>query len=307
MSKVANSIDELIGNTPIVKLNAVVEEGSADVYVKLEWFNPGGSVKDRIAFNMIKEAEETGNLKKGDTIVEPTSGNTGIGLAMIAAARGYKVVLTMPETMSIERRKLLKGFGAELILTPGPEGMGGAISKAKELADTHGYFMPQQFENGANPEIHRQTTALEILDAMGTELDALVAGIGTGGTITGCGEVLKGKIPELKVVAVEPAASAVLSGEPKGPHKIQGIGAGFVPKVLNTDIYDQVEKVTDEESLAMARRVAKEEGILVGISSGAAIVAALRVAKQLGAGKKVLTISPSYGERYLSTVLFDEA
>lgn len=306
MSKIVNRIDELIGHTPIVKLNQVVGENSAEVYVKLEWFNPGGSVKDRIALNMIQSAEEAGYLKKGDTIVEPTSGNTGIGLAMIGAARGYKVILTMPETMSIERRKLLKAFGAEVVLTPGAEGMTGAINKAKEMADEHGYFMPQQFENGANPEIHRQTTAKEILEAMGTELDAFVSGVGTGGTITGCGEMLKSKIPNLQVIAVEPTNSAVLSGEKKGPHKIQGIGAGFIPGILNTEIYDYVETIGDEEAMEMARRVAREEGILVGISSGAAIAAALKVAKRLGVGKKVLTLSPSYGERYLSTPLFED-
>lgn len=242
MSKVYNSIDELIGNTPIVKLNKLVEEGSADVYVKLEWYNPGSSVKDRIALSMINAAEQAGKIKPGDTIIEPTSGNTGIGLAMIGAARGYKVILVMPETMSIERRKLFKAFGAELILTPGTEGMTGAINKAKELVEEHGYFMPQQFENPANPEIHRNTTAKEILEAMGTDLDAFVAGIGTGGTITGCGEVLKKAIPNIEIVAVEPAKSAVLSGEKKGPHGIQGIGAGFVPEVLNTKIYDSIEK-----------------------------------------------------------------
>ncbi|HOQ17125.1 MAG TPA: cysteine synthase A [Defluviitaleaceae bacterium] len=306
MSKVYNSIDELIGNTPIVKLNKLVEEGSADVYVKLEWYNPGSSVKDRIALSMINAAEQAGKIKPGDTIIEPTSGNTGIGLAMIGAARGYKVILVMPETMSIERRKLFKAFGAELILTPGTEGMTGAINKAKELVEEHGYFMPQQFENPANPEIHRNTTAKEILEAMGTDLDAFVAGIGTGGTITGCGEVLKKAIPNIEIVAVEPAKSAVLSGEKKGPHGIQGIGAGFVPEVLNTKIYDSIEKVDDEEALNYARRMAKEEGILVGISSGAAVAAALRVAKRLGKGKKVLAISPSYGERYLSTALFSQ-
>lgn len=306
MSKVYNSIDELIGNTPIVKLNKLVEEGSADVYVKLEWYNPGSSVKDRIALSMINAAEQAGKIKPGDTIIEPTSGNTGIGLAMIGAARGYKVILVMPEIMSIERRKLFKAFGAELILTPGTEGMTGAINKAKELVEEHGYFMPQQFENPANPEIHRNTTAKEILEAMGTDLDAFVAGIGTGGTITGCGEVLKKAIPNIEIVAVEPAKSAVLSGEKKGPHGIQGIGAGFVPEVLNTKIYDSIEKVDDEEALNYARRMAKEEGILVGISSGAAVAAALRVAKRLGKGKKVLAISPSYGERYLSTALFSQ-
>jgi len=306
MSKVYNSITELIGNTPIVRLNKLVDADSADVYVKLEWYNPGSSVKDRIALNMIEAAEKAGKIKPGDTIVEPTSGNAGIGLAMIGAAKGYKVVLTMPETMSLERRKLLKAFGAELYLTPGAEGMTGAINKAKELVEKEGYFMPQQFENPANPEIHRQTTAKEILEAMGTDLDAFVSGVGTGGTITGCGQVLKEAIPNIEIVAVEPAKSAVLSGEKKGPHLIQGIGAGFVPQVLDTKIYDSIEKIADEEALETARRMAKEEGILVGISSGAAVAAALKVAKRLGKGKKVLAISPSYGERYLSTALFNQ-
>lgn len=306
MNKIYNSIEELIGNTPIVKLNKLVEKGSADVYVKLEWYNPGSSVKDRIALNMIKSAEEAEKIKPGDTIIEPTSGNTGIGLAMVGAARGYNVILTMPDTMSIERRKLLKAFGAELILTPGPEGMTGAINKAKELVEQEGYFLPQQFENPSNPEVHRQTTGIEILEAMGTDLDAFVAGIGTGGTITGCGEVLKEAIPDIEIVAVEPTKSAVLSGEKKGPHGIQGLGAGFIPEILNTNIYDSIEKITDEESLSMARRMAQEEGILVGISTGAAVAAALKVARRLGKGKKVLAISPSYGERYLSTALFNQ-
>ncbi|HOA80174.1 MAG TPA: cysteine synthase A [Defluviitaleaceae bacterium] len=306
MNKVYNSIDELIGNTPIVKLNKLVEKDSADVYVKLEWYNPGSSVKDRIALSMINAAEKAGKIKPGDTIVEPTSGNTGIGLAMIGAAKGYNVILVMPETMSLERRKLFKAFGADLVLTPGSEGMSGAINKAKELVEKNGYFMPQQFENPSNPEVHRNTTAKEILEAMGTDLDAFVSGIGTGGTITGCGEVLKNAIPNIEIVAVEPAKSAVLSGQKKGPHGIQGIGAGFVPDVLNTTIYDSIEKIEDEEAMNTARRMAKEEGILVGISTGAAVAAALKVAKRLGEGKKVLAISPSYGERYLSTALFSQ-
>lgn len=306
MNKVYNSIDELIGNTPIVKLNKLVEKDSADVYVKLEWYNPGSSVKDRIALSMINAAEKAGKIKPGDTIVEPTSGNTGIGLAMIGAAKGYNVILVMPETMSLERRKLFKAFGADLVLTPGSEGMSGAINKAKELVEKNGYFMPQQFENPSNPEVHRNTTAKEILEAMGTDLDAFVSGIGTGGTITGCGEVLKNAIPNIEIVAVEPAKSAVLSGQKKGPHGIQGIGAGFVPDVLNTTIYDSIEKIEDEEAMNTARRIAKEEGILVGISTGAAVAAALKVAKRLGEGKKVLAISPSYGERYLSTALFSQ-
>jgi cysteine synthase A len=306
MKNVYKSIDQLIGNTPIVKLNHLTNENDAEVYVKLEWYNPGNSIKDRIALNMIENAEREGKIQPGDTIIEPTSGNTGIGLAMIGAAKGYKVILAMPETMSIERRKLLKAFGAKMILTPGSEGMAGAINKAKELEHEKGYYMPQQFENPSNPEIHRQTTAVEIIEAMGDELDAFVAGVGTGGTLTGCGEILKKEIPNIEIVAVEPAKSAVLSGENKGPHGIQGIGAGFVPKVLNTNIYDSIEKIEDEESLKIARRMAKEEGIHVGISSGAAVAAALKVAKRLGKGKKVLAISPSYGERYLSTPLFEE-
>jgi len=307
VAKVYQNINELIGNTPIVKLNNIVEEDSAEIYVKLEWYNPGSSVKDRIAYAMIDSAEKAGKLKAGDTIVEPTSGNTGIGLAMVGASKGYKVILTMPDTMSVERRKLLKAFGAELVLTPGANGMPGAIKKAEELAKENGYFMPQQFANPANPEIHRQTTGQEIIEAMGTDLDAFVSGIGTGGTITGCGEVLKEKIPHIEIVAVEPANSPVLSKGEKGPHKIQGIGAGFVPDVLNTKIYDSIEAIEDEEALETARRVARKEGILVGISSGAAIAAALKVAKRLGKGKKVLAISPSYGERYLSTPLYEEA
>jgi cysteine synthase A len=255
---------------------------------------------------MINAAEKAGKIKPGDTIVEPTSGNTGIGLAMIGAAKGYNVILVMPETMSLERRKLFKAFGADLVLTPGSEGMSGAINKAKELVEKNGYFMPQQFENPSNPEVHRNTTAKEILEAMGTDLDAFVSGIGTGGTITGCGEVLKNAIPNIEIVAVEPAKSAVLSGQKKGPHGIQGIGAGFVPDVLNTTIYDSIEKIEDEEAMNTARRMAKEEGILVGISTGAAVAAALKVAKRLGEGKKVLAISPSYGERYLSTALFSQ-
>lgn len=300
------NITELIGKTPIVKLNNITAKGMADVYVKLEYQNPGSSVKDRIAFAMVEAAEKDGVLKPGGTIVEPTSGNTGIGLAMVAAAKGYKAILVMPETMSIERRNLMKAYGAELVLTPGSEGMGGAIARATELAREKGYFMPQQFNNSANPEIHRATTGPEIVaafDQLG--LDAFVAGVGTGGTITGVGEVLRENFKEIKIVAVEPTGSAVLSGGAKGPHKIQGIGAGFVPSILNTNIYDEIIQITNDEAFEMARRAAKEEGILVGISSGAAITAALRVAKQLGEGKKVLAVVPSNGERYLSTPLFD--
>ncbi|MFS1516793.1 cysteine synthase A [Bacillus sp. SM2101] len=302
--KIVNSVNELIGQTPIVKLNRLVEDNSAEVYLKLEFMNPGSSVKDRIALAMIEAAEKEGLLKQGDTIVEPTSGNTGIGLAMVAAAKGYKAILVMPETMSLERRNLLKAYGAEIVLTPGSEGMGGAIRKAGELREDHGYFMPQQFKNEANPEVHKLTTGVEIVEQMGDQLDAFVSGIGTGGTITGAGSVLKDKYPNVKIVAVEPSDSPVLSGGNPGPHKIQGIGAGFVPDILNTDVYDDILKITTEEAFEYARRAAKEEGILGGISSGAAICAALKVAKQLGKGKKVLAIIPSNGERYLSTPLY---
>jgi cysteine synthase A len=304
MARVANSITELIGDTPAVKLNRIVDEDSADVYVKLEFMNPGSSVKDRIALAMIEAAEKEGKLKPGDTIIEPTSGNTGIGLAMVAAAKGYKAILVMPDTMSLERRNLLRAYGAELVLTPGSEGMRGAIRKAEELVSEHGYFMPQQFKNEANPEIHRLTTGREIVEQMGDQLDAFVAGIGTGGTITGAGEVLREAYPNIKIYAVEPADSPVLSGGKPGPHKIQGIGAGFVPDILDTNIYDEVITVKTEEAFEAARRAAREEGILGGISSGAAIHAALKVAKQLGKGKKVLAIVPSNGERYLSTALY---
>lgn len=304
MSRVANSIAELVGQTPIVKLNRLVDENSADIYLKLEYMNPGSSVKDRIALAMIEAAEESGDLKQGATIIEPTSGNTGIGLAMIAAAKGYKTILVMPETMSLERRNLLRAYGADLVLTPGPEGMGGAIRKAEELANEHGYFMPQQFNNLSNPEIHRRTTGKEITEQMGDQLDAFISGVGTGGTITGAGEVLREKYENIKIYAVEPTDSPVLSGGKPGPHKIQGIGAGFVPKVLNTEIYDGIIKITNDEAFEYARRAAKEEGILGGISSGAAISAALKVAKELGKGKKVLAIIPSNGERYLSTPLY---
>ncbi|MCM3719857.1 cysteine synthase A [Fictibacillus phosphorivorans] len=304
MARVAQSITDLIGQTPVVKLNRLTTEDMADVYLKLEFMNPGSSVKDRIALAMIEDAEESGKLKAGDTIVEPTSGNTGIGLAMVAAAKGYKTVLVMPETMSMERRNLLRAYGAELVLTPGPEGMGGAIRKAEELAKENGYFMPQQFKNEANPRIHKNTTGKEIVEQFPDGLDAFVSGIGTGGTITGAGEVLKEKYPEVKIYAVEPTDSPVLSGGKPGPHKIQGIGAGFVPDILRTDIYDEVLTVSNDESFEWARRAAREEGLLGGISSGAAIAAALKVAKKLGKGKKVLAVIPSNGERYLSTPLY---
>lgn len=301
MVRVANSITELIGNTPIVKLNRLTDETSADVYLKLEYMNPGSSVKDRIGLAMIEAAEKEGKLKAGDTIIEPTSGNTGIGLAMVAAAKGLKAILVMPDTMSMERRNLLRAYGAELVLTPGAEGMKGAIKKAEELAEKHGYFVPQQFNNPSNPEIHRQTTGKEIVEQFGDDqLDAFVAGIGTGGTITGAGEVLKEAYPSIKIYAVEPSDSPVLSGGKPGPHKIQGIGAGFVPDILNTEVYDEIFPVKNEEAFEYARRAAREEGILGGISSGAAIYAALQVAKKLGKGKKVLAIIPSNGERYLA-------
>lgn len=304
--RIAQNITELIGNTPLVRLNRLVSEHSAEVVVKLEELNPGGSVKTRIAVNMIRQAEASGKLKPGGTIVEPTSGNTGIGLALAGAALGYRVILTMPETMSVERRKLLAAYGAELVLTPGDKGMPGAIEKAVELVKTHdNYFMPQQFENAANPEIHRLTTAQEILRDTDAQVDAFVAGVGTGGTLTGVGEVLKESIPGIRLVAVEPAGSPVLSGGKAGPHKIQGIGAGFVPKNARKEIYDQMITVANEDALETGRRLAKEEGLLVGISAGAAVFAALQIARELGPDKRVVVIAPDTGERYLSTELFD--
>ena len=307
MTLVGNSIADLVGKTPLVKMNRMTGADDADVYLKLEYMNPGSSVKDRIALAMIEAAEKSGDLKEGSTIIEPTSGNTGIGLAMIAAAKGYKAVLVMPDTMSTERRNLLRAYGADLVFTPGAEGMKGAIGKAEELSKENGWFMPQQFNNEANPEIHRLTTGPEIADAL-DRVDAFISGIGTGGTITGVGSVLKERFPEVSIIAVEPTDSPVLSGGKPGPHKIQGIGAGFVPKVLDTDIYDEIIQVTNDEAYDTARRAAREEGILGGVSSGAAIFAALQVAKKLGKGKKVVAILPSNGERYLSTPLyqFDE-
>lgn len=302
--KVARDVTQLIGQTPILRLNRLVDDGM-EVYLKIEFFNPGGSVKDRIALSMITAAEADGRLKPGDTIVEPTSGNTGIGLAMVAAVRGYRLILVMPETMSIERRKLLAAYGAEFVLTPGNLGMKGAVDKANELVrENPGYYMPQQFENPANPDIHRRTTAREILEQMNGKIDAFVAGVGTGGTLTGVGEVLKKEIPGVRIVAVEPAASPVLSGGQPGPHKIQGIGAGFVPPVFSREVVDEIITVTNEDALETARRLAREEGLLVGISSGAAAFAALQVARHLGRGKRVLAIAPDTGERYLSTELF---
>lgn len=307
MAKVVNNILELIGDTPVVKLNKLVDDDSARIYCKLESFNPLSSVKDRICLSMIEAAEKEGKLKAGDTVVEPTSGNTGIGLAYISAFKGYKLILTMPDTMSVERRKILKAFGAQLVLTPGEKGMKGAIDKAQELADKNGWFQPQQFDNPANPEIHRKTTAREILEQV-PDLDAFVAGIGTGGTITGVGEVLKKEIKDkdILIVGVEPENSPVLSGGEPGPHKIQGIGAGFIPEVLNTKIYNEVIKISNEEAIETARQLAINEGIFAGISSGAALSAAIKVAGKLGKGKKVVVILPDHGERYLSTELFEK-
>ncbi|MBO9605931.1 MAG: cysteine synthase A [Paenibacillaceae bacterium] len=308
MAKIVQNITQLIGDTPLVRLNRVVPEGSAEVYVKLEYQNPGSSVKDRIAISMVEVAEAEGKLKPGDTIIEPTSGNTGIGLAMVAAAKGYKAILVMPETMSMERRNLLRAYGAQLVLTPGPEGMKGAIRRAEELqAENPNYFMPQQFKNQANVKVHRETTGPEIVEAINSldgKLDAFISGIGTGGTITGAGEVLRKNFPNINIYAIEPAASPVLSGGKPGPHKIQGIGAGFVPDILDTNVYNGVIQVENDDAFETSRRVAKEEGILGGISSGAAIFAALKVAKELGAGKRVVAILPSNGERYLSTPLY---
>ena len=299
--KIARSILELIGDTPMVELTKVVSPKMATLYGKLEAFNPGGSVKDRIAFSMIDDAEKRGLLKPGGTIVEPTSGNTGIGLAMISAVRGYRLVLTMPEGMSTERVNLLERFGAEVVITSAQEGMSGAVKKARELvAGIPGAFMPLQFANPSNPRIHRQTTAQEILHAIDGQVDAFVAGVGTGGTITGVGEVLKKRNPQTRVVAVEPSASSVLSGKPAGHHRIQGIGAGFIPEVLDRSLIDEVIPVDDMDAYTMARRLAKEEGILAGISAGAAIWAALRVAERMGPGKTVVAILPDTGERYLS-------
>jgi cysteine synthase len=305
MAKVRTILD-MIGNTPMVKLSRLTKTDDAEVWAKLEGFNPGGSVKDRIALSMIEDAERRGKLKKGMKIVEPTSGNTGIGLAMVAAVKGYPIVLTMPESMSMERRQLLSAYGAELVLTPAAKGMRGAVEKAGEIAASgREYFMPQQFENPANPMVHRQTTAREILAFMGGKrIDAFVAGVGTGGTVTGVGEVLRKMVKGIKVYAVEPAASPVLSGGQPGPHPIQGIGAGFVPKVLNAKVYHEIIQVTADDAKGTVRRLAMEEGLLVGISAGAACWASLQVAAKLGKGKRVVTIFPDGGERYLSMGVF---
>ena len=302
--KVAKNISELIGDTPIVKLKGN-EENSADLFLKLEFFNPAGSVKDRIAVQMIKDAEDADKIKPGDTIVEATSGNTGIGAAMAAAALGYKTVFVMPDTMSIERRNLLRAFGAELVLTPGAKGMNGAIEKANQLVDKYGYFHLRQFDNPSNPKAHLMYTAKEILEQMDGNIDGFVSGIGTGGTITGVGQVLREEISNVYILGVEPADSPVLSEGKPGPHKIQGIGAGFIPTILNTKIYDEIMQVTNDQAFETARQLAKNEGILGGISTGAAVFAAKALAKRLGKGKNIVVIAPSNGERYLSTPLYN--
>lgn len=306
---IASNITELIGNTPLVRLNRITESVKADVVVKLEYFNPTHSVKDRIGLSMIDAAEKSGELKPGQTIVEPTSGNTGIALAMVAAARGYKCILTMPDSMSTERRMLLRAFGAELVLTPGSGGMKAAIQKAEDIvaSDPSAHFLPNQFTNPANPEIHRQTTAEEIWNDTDGKVDILISGIGTGGTITGVSDILKSRKSTFRSIAVEPDSSAILSGGEKGSHKIQGIGAGFIPEVLDTEAYDEVIRVTDEDAMGTARRMATQEGLLVGISSGAAVWAALEVAaKAENAGKLIVVIIPSFGERYLSSPLYQD-
>lgn len=303
-NRIYNNILETIGNTPIVKLNRVVPEDAADVYVKLEFFNPGGSIKDRIALAMIEKAEKEGKLKPGSKIVEPTSGNTGIGLAAVASAKGYQLTIIMPETMSDERKKIIRAYGAELILTDGKGGMAASIAKAKELVENEGYFMPMQFENPANPEIHELTTGKEIVEAFEGDLpDAFVAGVGTGGTLTGIGRALK-KAGDVKVYALEPAESPLLKEGKKGPHKIQGISAGFIPKTLDQEIFDGIVEVSSDDAFETAREVARLEGFLPGISAGANIHGAIELAKKLGKGKKVITVAPDNGERYLSTALY---
>lgn len=299
-----NNVIEMIGNTPLLKINRLVDENSADVYIKLEKGNPGGSIKDRAALGMIERAEQEGKLRKGMTIIEPTSGNTGIGLAMIGQYKGYKVKIVMPETMSKERRDLIKAYGAELILTEGSKGMKGAIEKANEYADSDEYFIPQQFENLANSQKHYETTAEEILKDI-PDVDYFVAGVGSGGTLSGVGKKLKENKQDVKIVAVEPASSPVLSGGNPGAHKIQGIGAGFVPGNYNKDVVDEIFKVTDDDAIEYARKIAKEEGVLVGISSGAAIYAAIQIAKKLGKGKKVVAVAPDGGEKYISMGIYD--
>ncbi len=301
---IVDSIYKTIGNTPLVRINKLISDDCAEIYAKLEGFNPGGSVKDRIALYMIEGAEKEGKLKPGGVVIEPTSGNTGIGLALVCAAKGYKLIIVMPESMSVERRQILEAYGAQVLLTPASEGMEGSIRVAKELAEKNGYFMPMQFENKYNVLAHKETTALEILRDTGGEIDAFVAGVGTGGTITGVGEVLKEKVKNVKIVAVEPAKSALLSGGTHKPHKIQGIGPGFIPKILNRAIIDEIIPVEDEEAFEMTRRLAKEEGLFVGVSSGAAMVGALRIAKTLGKGKRVVVIFPDSGTKYLSMKVF---
>lgn len=306
-NKIVNSVADLVGNTPLVKLNHATGPNDANVYVKLEYMNPGSSVKDRLALAMVEKAEEEGILKAGSTLIEPTSGNTGIGLAMIAAAKGYKSVIVMPDTMSLERRNLLRAYGAQLILTPGADGMKGAIAKAEELSKENGWFLPQQFENPVNAVMHYNTTGQEIVNAFkeeGLSVDAFIAGVGTGGTVSGVGKALKENFDGVEIIAVEPKDSPVLEGGKPGPHKIQGIGAGFVPATLDTDVYDSVIGVENEDAFETSRRVAKEEGILGGISSGAAIWAAVEIAKKLGKGKNVVAVLASNGERYLSTPLY---